>query len=72
VRATILAAEIVAANPGPAVHLAVVGFVILVALAAYMIARRRRRRVAADAERRPDSHEASSLDRGFKTPPEEP
>ena len=66
--ATILAAEVVAANPGPAVHLAVLGIVVLVALAAYAVVRWRRRREAAEAERQPDAHDASSARRPSETP----
>ena len=66
--ATILAAGVVAANPGPAVHLAVLGIVVLVGLAAYAVVRWRRRREAAEAERQPDAHDASSADRPSQTP----
>jgi hypothetical protein len=41
----------IAANPGPAVHLAVLGAVIAVALVVYVIVRTRRRHEAAEAER---------------------
>ena len=66
--ATILAAEVVAANPGPAVHLAVLGIVVLVGLAAYAVVRWRRRREAAEAEGQPDAHDASSANRPSETP----
>lgn len=61
--AMILPAAVVAANPGPAVHLAVLGILVLVGLAAYAVVRRRRRREAAQAEQQPDAHEASSATR---------
>ena len=64
----ILAAEVVASNPGPAVHLAVLGIVVLVGLAAYAVVRWRRRREAAEAERQPDAHDASSAKRPSETP----
>ncbi len=66
--ATIPTAEVVAANPGPAVHLAVLGVVVLVGLAAYAFVRWRRRREAAEAERQPDAHDASSANRPSETP----
>lgn len=66
--ATIRAAEVVAANPGPAVHLAVLGIVVLVGLAAYAVVRWRRRREAAEAERPPDAHDPSSANRPSETP----
>ncbi len=66
--ATIPTAEVVAANPGPAVHLAVLGIVVLVGLAAYAVVRWRRRREAAEAERQPDAHDASSANRPSETP----
>jgi membrane protein implicated in regulation of membrane protease activity len=68
VTATIAAATVVAANPGPAVHLAALGIVVLVALAAYAVVRWRRRRDAAEAEKQPDTHDASSAKRPSETP----
>jgi hypothetical protein len=68
VTATILAAEVVAANPGPAVHLAVLGIVVLVGLAAYAVVRWRRGRDAAEAKREPDGPDASSASRRSDTP----
>ena len=65
--ATILPAAVVAANPGPAVHLAALGILVLVGLAAYTVVRRRRRREAAQAERQPDAHDASSPNRPSET-----
>ena len=61
--ATILPAAVVAANPGPAVHLAALVIVMLVGLAAYAVVRWRRRREAAAAEKQPDPHDASSATR---------
>ena len=66
--ATIPAAEVVAANPGPAVHLAALGIVVLVALEAYAVVRWRRRREAAETERQPDPHDASQAKRPSETP----
>ena len=63
--ATILPAAVVAANPGPAVHLAALGILVLVGLAAYTVVRRRRE--AAEAERQPDAHDASSPNRPSET-----
>jgi membrane protein implicated in regulation of membrane protease activity len=63
----ILAGEVVAANPGPAVHLAVLGIVVLVGLVAYAVVRWRRRREAAEAERQADAQDASSADRPSET-----
>ena len=40
----------IASHPGPAVHMAVIGAVILVALIGYAIVRVRRRREAVEAE----------------------
>jgi hypothetical protein len=64
---TILSGEVVAANPGPAVHLAALGLLVLVGLAAYAVVRWRRRREAAEAERQPDEHDASSANRPSET-----
>jgi hypothetical protein len=41
---------LIAANPGPAVHLAALGAVIVIGLLVYAIVRVRRRREAAEAE----------------------
>ena len=41
----------IASNPGPAVHLALIGAVIVIALIVYAIVRVRRRREAVEAER---------------------
>jgi hypothetical protein len=68
VTAAIPAAEVVAANPGPAVHLAALGILVLVGLAAYAVLRWRRRRESAEAERPPDAHDASSANRHSETP----
>jgi hypothetical protein len=68
VTATIPAAGVVAANPGPAVHLAALGIVLLLALAAYTVVRWRRRHETVDADRQPDAHDASSATRSSKTP----
>jgi hypothetical protein len=47
----ILGAELVGANPGPAVHLAVLGIVVVAALVIFGIVRWRNKREAARAER---------------------
>jgi flagellar biosynthesis/type III secretory pathway M-ring protein FliF/YscJ len=60
VTVTILIAELVGANPGPAVHLAVLAVVLLAALAVYTVVRRRRRRDAAEADAQPPAHDPSS------------
>ncbi len=46
----ILAAELVGANPGPAVHLAVLGIVVVAGLVIFAVVRWRNRREAAQAE----------------------
>ena len=61
--ALIPAGEVVAANPGPAVHLAALGIVVLVALAGYAVVRWRRRREAAEAEEQSGARDASSANR---------
>ena len=43
-------ASVIAANPGPAAHLALVGAIILIGIVVYAIVRIRRRREAAEAE----------------------
>jgi uncharacterized membrane protein len=50
VSTAILGAELVGANPGPTVHLAVLGIVVVVALVIFGIVRWRNRRDAAHAE----------------------
>jgi hypothetical protein len=50
VNAAILGAELVGANPGPAVHLAVLGIVVVAALVVFGIVRWRNKRDAAQAE----------------------
>jgi hypothetical protein len=47
----ILAAELVGANPGPAVHVALLGVVVVIALVILGVNRRRGRRAATDEER---------------------
>jgi hypothetical protein len=42
---------VIASNPGPAVHIAVIGAVLVIALIVYAIVRVRRRREAAEAEK---------------------
>jgi len=44
-------ASVIAANPGPAAHIALLGAVIVIGLIVYAIVRIRRRREAAEAER---------------------
>jgi hypothetical protein len=68
VTATIPAAAVIAANPGPAVHLAALGVVILVGLTLYAVVRWRRGREAAEAKREPDGPDASSASRRSDTP----
>jgi hypothetical protein len=46
----ILGAELLGANPGPAVHLAVLGIVVVAALVIFGIVRLRNKREAAQAE----------------------
>lgn len=46
----ILAAELVGANPGPAVHIAVLGIVVVAALVIFVVVRWRNKREAAQAE----------------------
>jgi hypothetical protein len=41
---------VIASNPGPAVHMALIGAVIIIGLIVYAIVRARRRREAAEAE----------------------
>ena len=48
----IRAAELVGANPGPAVHLAVLGIIVVVALVIFAIVRWRNKREAAQVETR--------------------
>ena len=48
--AEILATELVGANPGPAVHIAVLGIIVLAALVILGIVRWRNKRDAAQAE----------------------
>jgi hypothetical protein len=69
VTAAILGAEPIGANPGPALHLAVLGVVILIALAVYGAVRWRRRHEIAQANRPPDAADASSEKRQSETPP---
>jgi membrane protein implicated in regulation of membrane protease activity len=68
VTATALAAAVLAANPGPAVHLAALGLVVVVGLTVYGVVRWRRRREAAQAEREPNAHDTSSPSRPSETP----
>lgn len=63
-----LAAGVVAANPGPAVHLAALGIVLLVGLATYGVVRWRRRRDNPEAESEPEAHDHSSVHPRSKTP----
>jgi membrane protein implicated in regulation of membrane protease activity len=62
-----LAAAVLAANPGPAVHLAALGLVVLVGLAIYGVVRWRRRREA-QAQRELNAHEPASASRSSETP----
>jgi hypothetical protein len=62
--------ELLGANPGPAVHLAVLGVVVLVGLAVYVVVRWRRRREIGEANRPPDATDASSASRQSETPSE--
>src|SRR5262249_40282664 len=67
VTTTISATEVVAANPGPAIHLAALGVVVLIGLITYLVVRWRRRRETAEIERQSDAHDASSADRLSET-----
>jgi membrane protein implicated in regulation of membrane protease activity len=60
------AAGIVAADPGPAVHLAALGIVLLVGLATYGVVRWRRRRDNPQAK--PKAHDHTSAHPRSKTP----
>jgi membrane protein implicated in regulation of membrane protease activity len=67
VTVAVLAAAVLAANPGPAVHLAALGVVVLVGLAIYGVVRWRRRREA-QAQRELNAHEPASPGRSSETP----
>jgi membrane protein implicated in regulation of membrane protease activity len=67
VTASVLAAAVLAASPGPAVHLAALGLVVVIALAVYGVVRWRRRREAAQAESEPNGHDTSSPSRSSQT-----
>jgi flagellar biosynthesis/type III secretory pathway M-ring protein FliF/YscJ len=57
---------VIAANPGPAVHMALLGVIIVIALIVYAIVRMRRRREAAASEllnHEEQIRRASALDR---------
>jgi hypothetical protein len=54
----ILGAMFIGANPGPAVHLAVLGAVIVIGLAVFGVIRLRRRQEAATNEDHPGSEES--------------
>ena len=54
----ILAATLIGANPGPAVHLAVLGLLIVIGLVVFGVIRWRRRREAAAKEDHPRRDEA--------------
>lgn len=53
----LVAAELVAANPGPAAHIAFLGIVVVAALAIFGIVRWRNKREAAEAETHPTTHD---------------
>lgn len=55
----VVAAKLVAANPGPAAHMALLGIVIAVALVIFGIVRWRNKRQAAEAEMRSTAHDNS-------------
>jgi membrane protein implicated in regulation of membrane protease activity len=62
------AAGVVAANPGPAVHLAAIAIVLLVGLATYGVVRWRRRRDHSDPESQPEARDHTSAHPPSKTP----
>jgi membrane protein implicated in regulation of membrane protease activity len=68
VTASALVAAVLAANPGPAVHLAALGVVVLVGLAIYGVVRWRRGREAAQAESESNARDTSSPRRSSETP----
>ena len=51
-----VAAELLGANPGPAAHIALLGIVVVVALVAFAIVRRRNTRDAAEAQMHATTH----------------
>jgi hypothetical protein len=53
-----IAAELVGANPGPAVHLAVLGVIVVIGLVIFALTRRRKRRVG-QAEDELPTHDLS-------------
>ncbi len=63
-----LAAGVVAANPGPAVHLAAIAIVLLVGLTTYGVVRWRRRRDQPGPESQPEAHDHTSAHPPSKTP----
>jgi hypothetical protein len=46
---SILAADLIAANPGPAAHMALVGIVVIIGLIAFAVVRTKNKREAAEA-----------------------
>ena len=62
--ASIPAAELIAANPGPAAHLALLGVVVVIALIVYAIVRIRRKREAAEAQKLDQSEEIGQRQSG--------
>jgi len=59
-----VAAELLAANPGPAAHIALLGVVFVVALVVFTIVRRRNKRDAAEA-----AMHSTTLDDPLASPP---
>jgi len=57
-------AELLGANPGPAAHIALLGIVVVVALAVFAIVRRRNKRDAAEA-----AMHSTTLDDPLASPP---
>jgi hypothetical protein len=66
VTANALAAALIAANPGPAAHLALLGTVVIIGLIVFAVARLRNKREAAEAEElsqhEPDEHPGAGHD----------
>lgn len=59
---TIAAAGLIAANPGPGVHIALLGIVVVIALIVFAAVRIRRKREAEQAETLDRSHHADKHD----------
>jgi hypothetical protein len=64
---SVLPAAALAASPGPAVHLAALGLVVVIALSVYGVVRWRRRREAAQGEGDASAHGPPSQGRSSET-----